>query len=644
MIFKTIKMHPTIVYRLLIMGLFLSIFNQAHSQVDSALVKTDTVEVVPILFSPSSASTYLQKLIKKDNLWRDDSPEIKQSLSKLIHHFNEPFDSVSTRLKRFPYDSVKLKPTSIVHKDSYPIRWLNKSLFIVDTIPLDKNPVISQKTVVMRVVDPSSVPFKDSIPGMKTHVESLLQVKDTIVETFIDSTYLKSKRIQIYRLTEDEVVPSLIKPESRKVAKFSSDSSKIIISKTTKELVANKESPFYIVPNEKMTDSLRIAVETLLSYTVERDSLLINFSDIAGRKTPMWLSTGKEDLYRYWVKNSKNDSITIWIGNPSRSNITLALEEEVNVERLERKKVDDVPISSARANRILVKIDPLKEIPIYWKSELASSFALNGNYLSKYWARGGETTISSLLDVNGKTEYNNKEAKTKWVTTGRLRYGTTWTEIQKFRTNTDIIEINSQYNKVIMDRLDFSSSFYMKTQSAKGYNYPNDSIPVSKFLNPGTFTIGVGLEFKPNKETAINFSPLSYRNTFVMDTLNIDQTAHGIEVNKKVRNEMGGQLVINNSTTILKDMKIINTVRLFSNYLKKPQNVDVNWEMGLEKQISWYFKIRLNMQLIYDDDVLFPLFEDRRKQKPILNQEGKPVMAPKTQFSQFMGLTLAFKI
>jgi hypothetical protein len=107
---------------------------------------------------------------------------------------------------------------------------------------------------------------------------------------------------------------------------------------------------------------------------------------------------------------------------------------------------------------------------------------------------------------------------------------------------------------------------------------------------------------------------------------------------------MGGQLVVNSSVTVFKDMKIINTIRLFANYLDKPQNVDVNWELALEKQISWYFRIRLNMQLIYDDDVNFPLYHDRKKEKPILNQQGKQVLGPKTQFSQFLGLTLAFKI
>ena len=36
-------------------------------------------------------------------------------------------------------------------------------------------------------------------------------------------------------------------------------------------------------------------------------------------------------------------------------------------------------------------------------------------------------------------------------------------------------------------------------------------------MNPATLTIGLGLDYKPNKTTSINFSPLSYKGTFVTD-------------------------------------------------------------------------------------------------------------------------------
>jgi hypothetical protein len=181
----------------------------------------------------------------------------------------------------------------------------------------------------------------------------------------------------------------------------------------------------------------------------------------------------------------------------------------------------------------------------------------------------------------------------------------------------------------------------MKNQIARGYKYPNDSVVVSKFLNPGMVTIGAGLEYKPAKNTSLNFSVLSYKNTFVLDTANIDQTRHGIDKDKRVRQEMGGQLVVKNKISILDGLDISNTLRLFTNYLDEPQNVDVDWEINLERKINWYFTVQLNLHMIYDEDILFPVMDD--DDQPVLLPDGSPQKEPKLQFKQFLGVTLSFK-
>jgi hypothetical protein len=254
-----------------------------------------------------------------------------------------------------------------------------------------------------------------------------------------------------------------------------------------------------------------------------------------------------------------------------------------------------------------------------------------------------------VLDIVGTAKYTNNEAKTQWTNSGRLKYGNIITEENGLRTTTDMIELNSQYNKKIREKLDLSSIFYFKTQAARGYKYPNDSVVVSKFLNPATFTLGVGFEYKPFKNTLINFSPLSWKSTFVLDTTTapgpglsgIDQTRHGIDKDKKSRQELGGQLLIKNTMTVLDGTNISNTIRLFSNYIDNPQNVDVDWEMNIDRKINWYFTIQLNLHMIYDHDIRFPVLDDN--DLPVLLPDGKPKESPKMQFKEFLGLTLMFK-
>lgn len=594
-----------------------------------------------LVFTPSTASDYLIRLIGLERLWRHDDDTLRISLSRLVDHVSEPYDSIRTRLLRLPFDTVETRPVRIAQHDTLPLMWLNKTVFIVDTVPLDKEPYITRQTIRMKALDSIPAVLREELPELQGLVDSLLLVRDTITEVFIDSRYLASKKIQMYKVSEEGIIPPLLPPDSPLYMGFLEDSTGIVLSSYERVVMADEQSPFYIVPGPDMPDSLRLAVETLLAYAYQRDSVLLHIHDLAGRKTPFWLSAKETDPYRFWVSNAENDSVTVWLGNPSSRTLTMVLEEGVNIERLEKQTADDIPLTTAVPERVLATLTPLEEIPIYWNYGFNSSFALNQNYLSN-WARGGESSLSGMIDISGRVVYDDKANKVQWTSSGRLRYGTIRTKEHGFRTSTDIVEINSQYNKELRKKLDFSAVLYGKTQVAEGFRYPNDSVVVSKFLNPGTFTVGVGMEYEPFKDTKLNFSVLSYRNTFVLDTANINQSTHGVDSDKRARQEMGGQLVIRNRFNILDGLSVTNAIRLFSNYLDKPKNVDVDWEMGLNKQINWYFSIRLNLHLIYDDDIRFPVFDSAGE--PVLRPDGSQKRSPKPQFNQFMGITMSFRI
>ena len=446
--------------------------------------------------------------------------------------------------------------------------------------------------------------------------------------------------IRIHRLVNGDVVPPVIEAGKKKTSVFLPDSAHLVITRTTRSYMAREGTPFYKVPGPGMPDSLRSAVRTLLAYTGNRDSILLYLEDIHGRKTPFWITTGKDDQVRYWLKNSANDSITVWMGNPSKHELTMILEEDVNVKRLE-KVIPEMRIITREPKLSLLEVKPLEEIPVYWNYEFSSAFAMNQTYLS-HWAKGGENSLSTGLDIKGAAKYVDKAAKIQWINTGRLQYASIISQENGLRTNTDMTELNSQYNKVLKENLDFSALFYFKTQIARGYNYPNDSVVISKFLNPGTFTIGMGVEYSPFKKTTINFSALSYKNTFVLDTASIDQTAHGIEANRRSKQEIGGQLLIKNELSLLDDLKIANTLRLFSNYHDHPENVDVDWEINLDKRINWYFSIVVNLHLIYDDDIRFPVLN--ANDQPVTLPDGSIKKSPKIQLREFLGLSLPVQI
>mgnify|MGYP001096074421 CR=1 FL=1 len=619
----------------------------------------------PVRFTPEEAAAYLRKLVENEELWWDPSDTARYSFGRLADHFREPFDSVRVRLDAFPYHLITPYPASLVLRDTLPVRWLINKHFIVDTVPLMQDPLLYRQTLVIRTVDGlpdiagpglpglpgDSLPgyfreslkklYGDSLPQLDVLLREILQVKDTITSVDVNHDYLESRGVTLHRVENGGIVPPLLPPGSGKTADFLPDSTHIVVSESRRVVAAGSDSPFYMVPDESTPDSLRYAVQILLAHTYERDSIPLYLNDVEGRRTPFWLTSGRDDLVRYWVKNAENDSITIWMGNPSKYDLTLVLEDDLLVERMEKRLADAIPITTVRPERTLATVRPLEEVPVYWDFGFVSSFSLNQNYLSN-WSRGGESSLAGMLDVNASARYTNKASKTRWTNSGRLRYGSIRTKERGTRTSTDIVELNSQFNRELREKLAFSTTFYGKTQVAEGFNYPNDSIPVSRFLNPGAFTIGVGVEFEPFKKTLINFSPLSYRNTFVLDTAAINQTIHGIDADRRTRQEGGGQLVVRNTMTITEGVDLTNRVRLFSNYLDKPQNVDVDWEMTLNVQINWFFTIRLNMHMIYDDDIRFPVVDEGGQ--PVLLPDGTQMKGPRTQLNQFLGLTLSFRI
>ncbi len=56
----------------------------------------------------------------------------------------------------------------------------------------------------------------------------------------------------------------------------------------------------------------------------------------------------------------------------------------------------------------------------------------------------------------------------------------------------------------------------------------------------------------------------------------------------------------------MKNISIENSLKLFSNYLEDPQNVDVDYTLNLFLKVNEYISVNGALQLIYDDNTLIP--------------------------------------
>jgi len=608
----------------------------AQTGIDSDSINADSLSNMP-QFSTPAAWDYVDHVVRTNSFWRSQEDPLRAALQRLLDHSVEPFDSTRSKLLREDLSLVEVQMGDPVVSGSDELKWLNDTTFLVDSQGWSSDLYLDEEIRLSYPELSKQTPF--FIPADSTvFSDTAALVPDTVYITLIDTAAIEALGIAMHTYLDDEITPSLDKEGLMGV--MTADRSRVNYFRPGTPWKAPEESPFEIMESEYQLDSLQLALNILLEFTSERDSTQLWVNDLFGNKTPFWLSRGDEEAYRYWVKNYNNDSITLWIGNPGPNEISLLLEDDVSINRMMKEEIHHLPEFMEIPDRSLVPMKALEPEPIYWDFELSSAFTLNQTYLTN-WTKGGESSFSTVLDLLGTSTYNNKEAKTQWISTMRLDFGTISTKENGFRKNQDLLEINSKYNRNAWGKIGASASFYMKTQLANGYNYPNDSVVISRFMNPATLTVGLGFEYKPIKNTSINIAPLSYKNTFVLDTAEIDQTIHGIEKGEMTKQEMGAQIVMNNKFSPFKDLSIESRLRLFSNYLNHPQNVDVDWELILDQKINWFFTIRLNLHLIYDDDVRFPVFDSEGE--PIQQPDGSDYTVAKTQFKEFIGLSLQFK-
>jgi len=67
----------------------------------------------------------------------------------------------------------------------------------------------------------------------------------------------------------------------------------------------------------------------------------------------------------------------------------------------------------------------------------------------------------------------------------------------------------------------------------------------------------------------------------------------------------------------------------------------MDWELNITQKINWFFTIRFNLHLIYDDDVRFPVYDENNQ--PVLLPDGSEKKVAGLQLKEFVGLSLQFK-
>lgn len=232
------------------------------------------------------------------------------------------------------------------------------------------------------------------------------------------------------------------------------------------------------------------------------------------------------------------------------------------------------------------------------------------------WNSGGSNSISALLGVAIKRNYDQKNLH--WKNELLLQYGLNKQKDLDFRKTDDKIEINSTfgYQTDSLSNWFYSAKLNFDTQFSKGYSYPNTDAAISEFMAPAYLFVGVGSEYNSETEDLVLYlSPLTMKTTFVLDQRLADSGAFGVDpaiVNdagqviqegENVRQQVGILLTNEYHTQLFENISLHNKLSLYTDYLNKFGNIDVNWELNFQFKVNKYVVAKLGSHLKYDDDI-----------------------------------------
>ncbi len=286
----------------------------------------------------------------------------------------------------------------------------------------------------------------------------------------------------------------------------------------------------------------------------------------------------------------------------------------------------------AKAKEVAALNEPADTAPKRWFVQGSGSLSFSQASFSN-WAAGGQNSIGLNAFINLKANY--RKGKHIWGNTVDLGYGF---QIEgklnnaKFNKVNDKIELTSAYGYELHSNKKWYLTLLVnfRTQFTNGFNYPNDSVPISRFMSPGYLVAGLGITYAPAKWVYFYLSPASGRFTFVLDDTLSKIGSFGVDAGEKLRIEVGPYFRADMNKNLAKSINLSTTLELFTDYFKGFGNIDVNWNLLLTMNVNKWLAASITTQLIYDNDVM------------IQSDPTEPA-GPRTQFKEILGIGLTYK-
>ena len=246
--------------------------------------------------------------------------------------------------------------------------------------------------------------------------------------------------------------------------------------------------------------------------------------------------------------------------------------------------------------------DKKEEVKSNWKKGGNITFLFNQSAF-KNWQAGGTNNIAGNLGLN----YDFNYAKDNWTWDNKIiaSYGLTKLKGQGTQKTDDRFELNSLLGKKAEGYWYYSAFANFKTQMS---STDIGGVQQSHFFSPAYLQFGPGMLWKKHDNLKVNIAPATSKLVMVhshfTDNLAAGTTYFGVDPNKTLRYELGAAVNAYYKVELIENVSMENILNLYSNYLDKPGNIDVDYTINFVMKINKYMSTNLSLQAIYDDNAI----------------------------------------
>lgn len=266
------------------------------------------------------------------------------------------------------------------------------------------------------------------------------------------------------------------------------------------------------------------------------------------------------------------------------------------------------------------------------------------------WIAAGGDKFSLSLAGSLNVFANKKWGRNSWNNLLDINYALVNTTTLGARKVNDRIDLTSKYGyqPKAWKTVSIASLAQLRSQLSSGYQYDYFGTTVKRrnsgFFAPAYITLApLGIDWHPNAWFTLFGSPVVAR--WVIASNDPYSYAapggifngkpetplarlYGVDPAKPTRSEFGAFVTATLKKDIMQNVNYYSKIDLYSNYLKKAQNIDVFWTNQIRMKVNKWIQVSYTLDMLYDDDVKNP---------------AKPASALGLQVLSTLGLGLAAK-